>query len=118
MVQIRLGSVVAVAHELQQEHEQVQEIQIQVQRAQNGGLAQEVLVRFTQLQIGVLDLLGVEGGIMRARGRWRELTVGARTGPAMPTLHPAYLLRTPLAKRQAWRDLLAVQERLLAPSEK
>jgi DNA polymerase len=63
-------------------------------------------------------LLGVEGGIMRARGRWRELTVGARTVPAMPTLHPAYLLRTPLAKRQAWRDLLAVQERLLAPSEK
>ncbi len=58
-------------------------------------------------------LLGIEGGIMRARGRWRELEVAGRTVPAMPTLHPAYLLRTPIAKRQAWRDLLAVQERLL-----
>ena len=62
-------------------------------------------------------LLGIEGGIMRARGRWRELEVAGRTVPAMPTLHPAYLLRTPIAKRQAWRDLLAVQERLLASPE-
>jgi uracil-DNA glycosylase len=57
-------------------------------------------------------LLGIEGGIMRARGRWRELEVGGRMVPAMPTLHPAYLLRTPIGKRLAWRDLLAVQERL------
>ncbi len=58
-------------------------------------------------------LLGIEGGIMRARGRWRELEVAGRKVPAMPTLHPAYLLRSPIGKRQAWRDLLAVQERLL-----
>jgi DNA polymerase len=30
----------------------------------------------------------------------------------MPTLHPAYLLRQPAAKRLAWRDLLAVAEKL------
>jgi DNA polymerase len=59
-------------------------------------------------------LLGIEGGIMRARGRWRELEIGGRSVPVMPTLHPAYLLRTPLGKRLAWRDLLAVQERMLA----
>jgi uracil-DNA glycosylase family 4 len=59
-------------------------------------------------------LLGIEGGIMRARGRWRELEAGGRKVPAMPTLHPAYLLRTPIGKRLAWRDLLAIQERLLA----
>ncbi len=59
-------------------------------------------------------LLNIEGGIMRQRGRWRDLTAGARTVPVMPTLHPAYLLRTPVAKRLAWRDLLAVQERLTA----
>jgi len=59
-------------------------------------------------------LLGIEGGIMRARGRWRELEIGGRSVPVMPTLHPAYLLRTPLGKRLAWRDLLAVQERLIA----
>jgi DNA polymerase len=27
----------------------------------------------------------------------------------MATLHPAYLLRTPAAKRLAWRDLLAIK---------
>jgi DNA polymerase len=59
-------------------------------------------------------LLGIEGGIMRTRGRWREIDVAGRTVPAMPTLHPAYLLRTPIAKRLAWRDLLAIQDRLLA----
>lgn len=59
-------------------------------------------------------LLGIEGGIMRSRGRWREIEVAGRTVPAMPTLHPAYLLRTPIAKRLAWRDLLAIQDHLLA----
>jgi uracil-DNA glycosylase family 4 len=59
-------------------------------------------------------LLGIEGGIMRARGRWREIEVAGRKVPAMPTLHPAYLLRTPIGKRLAWRDLLAIQDRLLA----
>jgi uracil-DNA glycosylase len=59
-------------------------------------------------------LLDMEGGIMRQRGRWREFAVVGRMVPAMPTLHPAYLLRTPVAKRLAWRDLLAIQERLLA----
>jgi DNA polymerase len=59
-------------------------------------------------------LLGIEGGIMRARGRWREVEVAGRKVPAMPTLHPAYLLRTPIGKRLAWRDLLAIQDRLLA----
>ena len=63
-------------------------------------------------------LLGIEGGIMRARGRWRELEVGGRSVPVMPTLHPAYLLRTPLGKRLAWRDLLAVQERMLGARAK
>ena len=60
-------------------------------------------------------LLGIEGGIMRQRGRWRDFTAGAHVVPAMPTLHPAYLLRTPVAKRLAWRDLLAAQDRLLKP---
>jgi DNA polymerase len=30
----------------------------------------------------------------------------------MPTLHPAYLLRTPAHKRLAWRDFLEVKTRL------
>lgn len=55
------------------------------------------------------QVLDVEEGIMRIRGKWRDLASGARTIRTMATLHPAYLLRTPAAKRQAWRDLLAVQ---------
>ena len=54
-------------------------------------------------------VLDVVDGIMRIRGQWREIEVARRRVKAMATLHPAYLLRTPAAKRLAWRDLLAVR---------
>ncbi|HEX2841986.1 uracil-DNA glycosylase family protein [Hyphomicrobium sp.] len=57
-------------------------------------------------------VLDVTDGIMRVRGKWREIQIGGRAVKAMATLHPAYLLRTPAAKRHAWRDLLAVQSAL------
>lgn len=57
-------------------------------------------------------VLGVEGGIMKSRGRWREIEIAGRAVRAMPTLHPAYLLRTPAAKKLTWRDLLAVRAAL------
>ncbi|MEZ5854055.1 MAG: uracil-DNA glycosylase [Hyphomicrobiaceae bacterium] len=57
-------------------------------------------------------ILDVADGIMRLRGKWREIASGDRTVPVMPTLHPAYLLRQPAAKQQAWRDLLALKIRL------
>jgi DNA polymerase len=64
-------------------------------------------------------VLGVDDGILRIRGRWRELDVDGRRIRVMPTLHPAYLLRTPAAKRQAWRDLLQVKAALgLASGDK
>ena len=47
-------------------------------------------------------------GITRMRGTWE--TVLDR--PALPMVHPAYLLRNPLAKREAWADLLALRARL------
>ncbi len=47
-------------------------------------------------------------GITRLRGKWAE----ALGRPAMPMLHPAYLLRNPVAKRDAWHDLLMVQAKL------
>ena len=34
------------------------------------------------------------------------------TIPAMPTFHPAFLLRQSAQKREAWRDFLAIQEKL------
>jgi DNA polymerase len=60
------------------------------------------------------EVLGVADGIMRVRGRWRDVTLGERKVRALATLHPAYLLRTPAAKRLAWRDLLAVKAALQA----
>ena len=47
-------------------------------------------------------------GVTRMRGQW----VRALERPAMPMLHPAYLLRTPSAKRESWADLLEVKARL------
>jgi DNA polymerase len=54
-------------------------------------------------------LLDVTEGIMRIRGKQRTLVIGTHNIQAMATLHPAYLLRTPAAKRLAWRDLLAIK---------
>lgn len=61
-------------------------------------------------------MLGVEEGIMRVRGKWRQLSIGGHAVKAMATLHPAYLLRTPAAKRLAWRDLLQVRATLAGAS--
>jgi uracil-DNA glycosylase len=54
-------------------------------------------------------LLGRKG-ITRLRGQWAE----ALGRPALPMFHPAYLLRNPAAKREAWHDLLMLQARLRA----
>jgi DNA polymerase len=58
-------------------------------------------------------LLRSKEGITRLRGRWREVTINDdSTLPALATLHPAYLLRTPSAKRDAWADLLLLNRAL------
>jgi DNA polymerase len=57
-------------------------------------------------------VLAVDDGIMRLRGKWRDVTLGGHAVRVMPTLHPDYLLRSPAAKQQAWRDLLAVKAAL------
>ncbi|MDX2288313.1 MAG: uracil-DNA glycosylase [Hyphomicrobiaceae bacterium] len=54
-------------------------------------------------------VLGTADGIMKMRGKWRDISVGTHPVRAIATLHPAYLLRTPEAKRLAWRDLVAVR---------
>lgn len=51
-------------------------------------------------------------GITRMRGQWRDLEVGGHSVPTLATLHPAFLLRTPSAKRHAWQDLLSVRAAL------
>ena len=52
-------------------------------------------------------LLG-KRGITRLRGTWAE----ALGKPVLPMFHPAYLLRTSEAKREAWADLLSLKARL------
>jgi DNA polymerase len=57
-------------------------------------------------------LLGVKDGIKRTRGRWFDFHTGTREIRAIATFHPAYLLRSPLEKRFAWRDFLAIKKAL------
>jgi uracil-DNA glycosylase family 4 len=57
-------------------------------------------------------LLGVTEGIRKSRGRWRVYHTGTREIRAIATFHPAYLLRTPLEKRFAWRDFQAIRTAL------
>ena len=54
-------------------------------------------------------LIDTPEGIMKLRGKWRDVAIAGRTLKTMASLHPAYLLRTPAAKRLAWRQLLAVK---------
>jgi uracil-DNA glycosylase family 4 len=56
-------------------------------------------------------LLGVSG-ILASRGRWMDYETGTRSIRAIATLHPAYLLRQPLQKRLAWRDMRALKAAL------
>jgi DNA polymerase len=62
-------------------------------------------------------MLKRDEGILSLRGRWHEWRSadGAIELPAMPTLHPAFLLRQPAAKKSAWADLLTLTERLDRP---
>ncbi|MGD1877984.1 MAG: uracil-DNA glycosylase [Kiloniellaceae bacterium] len=57
-------------------------------------------------------LLHRSEGILKLRGRWADYHHPRLPHPipALPTLHPAYLLRQPAQKREAWRDLLSFAE--------
>ena len=61
-------------------------------------------------------VLGIAGGITRLRGTWREVDIGERKFKVMASLHPAFLLRTPAYKRQAWRDFLTIADALGVPT--
>jgi DNA polymerase len=62
-------------------------------------------------------MLKREEGVLSLRGRWFEWKSEDETValPALPTLHPAFLLRQPAAKKKAWNDLLTLTERLDRP---
>ena len=84
----------------------------------------ERLIELVQPQVLLLvggasakALLKQDQGILALRGRWFDWhsADGAREIPALPTLHPAFLLRQPAAKKHAWSDLLTLTERLDRP---
>jgi len=65
--------------------------------------------------VAAKNLLRTKDGITRIRGRWTEYTpyLGRDDTPpirCLPMYHPAYLLRQPGAKRQAWKDLLLLKK--------
>ena len=53
-------------------------------------------------------LLRTKDTITRSRGQWRDWS-GIKV---MPTFHPAYLLRSPDKKREAWEDMKKVRDYL------
>jgi len=67
--------------------------------------------------IAAQSLLGATQGITRLRGKWASYTVKNADGseteiPVLPIYHPAYVLRRAIGKRDVWRDLLGLEERL------
>jgi DNA polymerase len=89
----------------------------------------QICLPFIQRQIELVDpevlvtlgnpstqtLLGTREGIMRTRGKWFDYDTGTRTIRALPTFHPAYLLRSPSYKRMSWQDLRAIAK-AIAPA--
>jgi len=57
-------------------------------------------------------LLDTTEGITRLRGKWQTYEAGTQRIDALPLYHPAYLLRQPAQKRDAWRDLQDLKKRL------
>ena len=64
--------------------------------------------------ISAKALLNRREGITRLRGQWFPFSTPRMEGTiqATATFHPAYLLRTPSAKREVWRDLLAIEDKM------
>lgn len=66
--------------------------------------------------VAAKSLLRTKDGITRLRGRWTDYTphIGKETihVRCLPIYHPAYLLRQPGSKRQAWNDLLTLKKDL------
>jgi len=51
-------------------------------------------------------------GITKLRGKWKKIPNSPHSMDTIATLHPADLLRTPIAKRLAWQDLQLIAKKL------
>ena len=68
------------------------------------------------LLVGGVSMTAMTGltGIMKNHGQWQDVTIAGTAYPALPLYHPAFLLRRPELKKDAWRDLLSLREKLLS----
>lgn len=64
--------------------------------------------------VATQTLFAEKVSITRIRGQWRDVSFGDFTAPVLPTLHPAFLLRQPRQKRDAWQDLLTLKAAITA----
>ncbi len=64
-----------------------------------GGVSAKTLLQSTQ-------------GITKLRGKWQNVEIAGRAIPALPLLHPAYLLRAPDQKAKMWSDLCLLAKKL------
>lgn len=64
--------------------------------------------------VSAKTLFQTSEGIMKLRGRWFDFRPDYLPAnvPTMAIFHPAYLLRSPAQKREAWRDLLSIRQKL------
>ncbi|NCB49730.1 MAG: uracil-DNA glycosylase [Alphaproteobacteria bacterium] len=64
-----------------------------------GGVAAKSLLQTTEI-------------VSKLRGNWHTLSLNGKEYPLFCIYHPSYLLRTPIAKKATWFDLLKLKEAL------
>lgn len=66
------------------------------------------------LVVGAVSLTALSGltSVMKNRGQWQTISAGGKDTPALPIFHPSLLLKQPALKKDAWRDLLELRQKL------
>lgn len=49
-------------------------------------------------------------GITKLRGHWQTISYNSWQAPTIATLHPTFLLKTPIAKKMVWQDLQMIKQ--------
>ena len=67
------------------------------------------------LLVGGVSLQALTGltTIMKNRGQWQKVNFSNKEIIALPIYHPTLLMKQPLLKREAWRDLCTLKEKLI-----
>ena len=63
--------------------------------------------------IATKAILKESKGIIELRGKWHDLQIAKSTNiKTMPIFHPAFLLRQPSRKKEAWEDLKKIKKEI------